>query len=131
MEFYFEKDYLTISYDKSCHAIIAIWKIPATSEELKAGLLAHIPAMKYYNTTKIVTDTVGLGAISPDDTQWTITTWYPLAKEIGWSHWGLIIPQDVFTQMAMENPVENAVNDNVVQSYFDSIEAAKEWIKKF
>jgi hypothetical protein len=131
MEFYFEKDYLTIGYDKSCHAIIAEWKIPATSEELKVGLLEHIPAMEHYKTTKIISDTVGLGALHPDDTQWTITDWFPKASKIGWSHWALIVPQDVFTQISMENPVDNAVNNNVVQSFFDDMEMAKEWIKKF
>jgi hypothetical protein len=33
--------------------------------------------------------------------------------------------------MAMEDPIDNAVNNNVVQSFFDNIETAKEWIKKF
>ncbi|HTJ53264.1 MAG TPA: hypothetical protein VL443_27605 [Cyclobacteriaceae bacterium] len=131
MELYFEKDYLTIGYDKSCNSIIAVWKVPATSEEFRTGLLAHLPAMEHYKTTKIISDTVGLGAIHPDDTQWTITDWYPQASKIGWSHWGLIIPHDVFTQMAMEDPIDNAVNNNVVQSFFDNIETAKEWIKKF
>ncbi len=128
MQTYFENDFITIGYDKVNHVLIHRWIVGPTSLEFREGLNSLIPAMEYFNTGRIITDTTYLGVIHPDDQHWSVTDWFQSALKVGYSQLAIIIPADIFTQMSMEETMSQVANP-VPIAYFESMEAAIDWIK--
>jgi len=54
--------------------------------------------MEYFKTGMVIGDTTYLGAIHPNDQQWSATEWVQSALQVGHSKLALIIPADVFTR---------------------------------
>ncbi len=129
MQNYFETDFVTIGYDKANHVIVLKWLVPPTSDEFREGLNSLITAMEHFITGKLVTDTTYLGTIHPNDQQWSATEWVHGAIKAGYSQIAIIIPADVFTQMSVEDTM-NQVESPFPMAYFNNIEDAIDWIKK-
>jgi len=129
MQNYFETDFVTVSYDKANHLLILKWKVTPTSDEFREGLNSLIPAMEYFKTGMVIGDTTYLGAIHPNDQQWSATEWVQSALQVGHSKLALIIPSDVFTKMSMDGAMSHVVSEYPI-AYFDNMEDAIDWIKK-
>ncbi len=128
MQTYFENDFITIGYDKINHLIVHTWIVPPTSDEFREGLNSLIPAMEFFKTGNIITDTTNLGIIYPDDRQWAVADWFQSALKVGYSQLAVITPDYVFTLMLSEDAMRQA---SLIQTaYFDNMEAAIDWIKK-
>jgi len=130
MQNFFETDYITIGYDKTNHVMLVKWIVAPTSTEYREGLNSFIAAMEHFKTGKIISDATYLGTIHPDDQQWSFTEWFQRAIKVGYSQMALIIPNDVFTQMSVEDTM-NQVAGRFPFAYFDNMETAIEWINQF
>ncbi|HEY8937540.1 MAG TPA: hypothetical protein VIM65_20080, partial [Cyclobacteriaceae bacterium] len=62
--------------------------------------------------------------------QWAVTEFYTNAVKIGYSHAVFLIPEDIFTQMSIEDTVSQ-VSDSIPLTYVTSMEAAVKWLKQF
>ncbi len=129
MQTYFENDFVTIGYDNVNHVIVLKWIIAPTSAEFREGLNSLIPAMEYFKTGKVIGDTTHLGAIHPNDQQWSATEWVQSALQVGHSQLALIIPADVFTKMSMDGAMSHVVSEHPI-AYFENMEGAIDWMKK-
>lgn len=130
MQTYFEKDYITIGYNKDAHAVVSQWTTPPTSDEFRKALDAILAALEHFKTGKQVSDTTHLGAMHPEDQKWVATDWFEKALKAGYSHLAIIVPSDVFTQMSVEDTFSN-VTSPIPYTYFDTMETAIAWIKQF
>ncbi|AYB32037.1 STAS/SEC14 domain-containing protein [Chryseolinea soli] len=128
MQLFFETDYIIISYDKANQVLVGKWKIAPTSAEFREGMNSLIAAMEHFKTGKILTDTTYLGTIHPNDQRWSATEWKQRATKVGYSKIAIIIPADVFTQMAVEDTI-NQLESPLLFAYFNNTEDAIDWIK--
>lgn len=128
MNTYFHNDFVSIRYIEDNHTIICQWLVAPTSSEMKEGSNMVISAMHHFKTGKIVWDTRNLGALHPDDQQWAAVEYYNNAIKAGYSHAAFVIPQDVFTQMSVEDTMSQ-VAGAFPMAYFDNLQEAVEWIK--
>ncbi|HTJ52231.1 MAG TPA: hypothetical protein VL443_22370 [Cyclobacteriaceae bacterium] len=128
MQNHFETDYVTTAYDKANHVVILKWKVAPTSVEFREGLDSIISAMEHFKTGKLIADTTHLGAIHPDDQEWSTTVWAQKAVSAGYSKLALVIPSDIFTKMSVEDTM-NMDKTETPSAYFDTIDAAIDWIK--
>jgi len=130
VEPYFEKDFFAAYFDESDKIIIAEWKIPPTSQEFRNSLNVMIDALQFFNTGKIVFDTLALGALLEADQEWISSDWFGRAVEAGYSKVAFVLSPDVFTKMFVEETVERIAN-RIPTSFFNSRAEAVDWINKF
>jgi hypothetical protein len=129
MQTYFEKDYIIISYDKDVNAVVLKWLTTPTTSEFREGLDALIPAMEYFRTGKLITDTTYLGTLYPHDQEWAATDWLNRALKVGYSHIAIILPDDIFTRMSVEDTMSQVAEGITGAAYFNRLEPAGEWMK--
>lgn len=127
MEIYFDTDYITVKYDPVYHIVISITKVPLTSKEFRSGMMAMLGAMQHFKAGRIVCDVTNLGALLEDDQTWAAKEWRPLAVAAGHSRAAFVVPDDVFTNMSMEDMMEKADNE-VSLAYFNRKEDAIRWV---
>lgn len=127
MQPYFNTDYASIGYDENAGSIVAGFKMPPLSDEFRAYMNALLSAMEYFKTGKIVADTTKMGTLHPHDQEWSYNEWNGKAVKVGYSHAAILLPPDVYSQMAIEDTM-NAVIGAVTFSYFGNMEHALTWI---
>lgn len=127
MEIFFETDYITVKYDPVHHIVVSIVKVPPTSKEFRDGMMAILGAMQRFKAGRVVCDVVGLGAMLEEDQIWTVKEWRPLAVAAGHSKAAFIVPDDIFTNMSMDDMLSMADKD-VSTAYFNRMEDAIRWV---
>lgn len=126
---YITTEFITVNFNITTTAVVAKWLVSPTSVEFREGLDAMLAAMKKFNTGKLVVDTTNLGAIHEEDQNWAASDWYNRARQgTGYHRIAMIVPSDIFTQMSVESTLESVEEKIVDTAYFDSIDAALEWI---
>ena len=128
-EEHFINEFITVHFDGPSSAAVARWLVPPTSSEFREGLELMLTFMKKFHTGKLVVDTTHLGAIHEDDQTWAASDWYDKAIAIGYCKIAMILPTDIFTQMSVENTMASVKENVVSTAYFDTLEAALQWIK--
>ncbi|HTJ53262.1 MAG TPA: hypothetical protein VL443_27595 [Cyclobacteriaceae bacterium] len=130
MQHYFENDHVSIGYDQANHIIITTWLTTPTQSEFRDGMNITIKAIEHFGTGKVIWDTRLLGILHPDDQQWAATEHYNNALKAGYSHAALLIPEDIFSQMSLDDTVSQ-VENLIPVTYTPTVEIAIEWMKQF
>jgi hypothetical protein len=127
MEIYFDTDYKRIEYSAAHHVLIATWKVTPTSAEFRTGMMTMLSAIEHFKTGRLVYDATHSGAILEEDRTWAATEWQALAIAAGHSKVAFLLPDDVFTNMTMEDIMEKA-DKHVSFAYFSRKEDAIQWV---
>ncbi|SKC65149.1 hypothetical protein [Ohtaekwangia koreensis] len=130
MQIYLETECALTTYDENSCSIIITWKIPPLSVEYRDNLKTLLSAMEHFKTGKVVADTTNFGTLHPDDQEWTSSEWIKEAIKVGYSHAAIILPNDAYSQMAIDETMSPIMNI-VTTAYFNNLEAATKWIKQF
>jgi hypothetical protein len=70
-----------------------------------------------------------MGAISPEDQQWSITEWLDNALKVGYNCLAIIVPDEIFTQISVNDIISQVEGKNPVTiQYFNSISEARKWL---
>lgn len=125
---YCDTSYISISYDAASHAVLSIWKTAPTSTEFRMAMNKTIDAIRDHQTGRIVSDTRNLGAISPENQEWSNNDWAPRAIAVGYQKIAIVLPADVFGQISVED-IMNKVGD-LSFHYFNSMEEGIKWISQ-
>lgn len=126
---YFETDYLTVHYNEEFNGVLMEWKTFTTSEELKAGLNKGLACINEKKLTKWLADVRELGAISEEDQKWSNEDWFPRALQSGIKRMAVIVSDDIFNQMTVEEIMLKVKAQDFISQYFDSVDKAKKWLK--
>ncbi|HEY9008554.1 MAG TPA: hypothetical protein VIM75_20590 [Ohtaekwangia sp.] len=127
MEIYLDTDVKRIEYNAAHHILIATWKVAPTSAEFRNGMMAMIKAMEHFKTGRLVYDVTHKGALLEEDQVWAATEWRTQAVAVGHSKVAFVVPEDVFTNMSMEDMMEKA-DKEVSFAYFGRKEDAIRWV---
>jgi len=77
---------------------------------------------------KVLTDTRTMGAISPEDQDWTIQEWLLRAFKVNYRRIAVVISKDIFNQMSVEDIMNRVEGVDFVTKYFPSVEEGKAWL---
>jgi hypothetical protein len=102
--------------------------MPPLSNEFRTYMQALLTAMEHFKTGKIVADTSKMGTLHPDDQEWSYSVWNDMAVKVGYSHAAILLPGDIYSQMAIEDTM-NGASGSLSFSYFENMESALTWIK--
>ena len=123
--------FIKLDYDQNIDCIVSEWLTPPTSSEFREGMHASIEMMKEFKTGKLISDTTNLGAMSPEDMEWSSTEWVAEALKVGYHKFACILPQDIFTLMSVQETMDKVKPDQLVDvKYFSDRKEAEKWMKK-
>ncbi len=125
----FKTDYLSIAHETSDNIIQMNWTTTPSSPEFRKGMGELINAIRETKCGKVVTDTRKLGAISPEDQEWSATEWATEAIKTGYRKLAIVMPEDVFGLMSVEDTMNSVQSDQLVSfGYFRTTDEAKKWL---
>jgi hypothetical protein len=125
---YFQTPYLVLQYNDQEKYTAASWQHFPLSDEFRAGMDQIIRVMEEKKIGKVLTDTRKMGAISPDDQDWSINDWLPRAFAAGYRRIAIVISEDIFNQMSVEDIMSRVEGVDFVTKYFPSLEAGRQWL---
>jgi len=120
--------FVSISHDDHNDVLELEWLATPTSEELKDGLNQALDIVKSKKVTKWIGDVRHMGAIDPTDQEWINTKWFPSLLQAGIKRMGVIVGDDIFNQMSVEDIMSKVESAKFVSQYFSSTSDAKAWV---
>ncbi len=128
METKFDNTVVTVFYDKAIDSVIFDWKQAPTSTEFREALNKGLEVVQSTHCKNWIGDCTNLGAIDDVDQNWSNTEWFPKALGAGISKMGVIVSDDVFNQMSVDQIMSNVESANFVSQYFPDKDKARNWI---
>jgi hypothetical protein len=106
------------------------WGSMVDEQEFREAMDKVIDLMKENGTGKILSNSTQLGALSEEDQVWSVEDWLPRALAIGYSAIAIIVSEDIFGQMAVEDVLNSVSEKSPIKiQYFDNEEKATEWME--
>ena len=105
------------------------WGASFDENEFRQGMNDLIKMMKEHQTGKILSNNLNMGAIDEADQQWSVEDWLPRALAVGYSAIAIIVSEDLFGKMAVEDILDDASSKSPIKiNYFDGEEKAIKWL---
>ncbi len=92
------------------------------------ALMQGYDLMNKNHATKWLSDDRGNSALSPEDSQWAQTVWFPAVKAAGWKHWAVVLPEKVVGQLNMKQWVDMYKGLGINSQVFDDPAKAMAWL---
>jgi hypothetical protein len=118
----------TVGYDADVPCVIMNWQGYATSREFRDANERVLGVLAERKTTKLLGDIKQFVLIGADDQQWLSSDWIPRAMQAGLRTVALITPVFYFNRVAVENVGQTLDPDKLILQYFDSRDAARQWL---
>lgn len=125
----FENEVARIFIDTKVKSVRVEWVTAPTSKEYREVLNKGLAFLKENKFIRWIGDVRHLGAVAEEDQQWSNTIWFPEALEAGISRIGIIVSDDIFNQLSVEEIMSRVDNAELSSHYFSSPEEAMSWIK--
>jgi hypothetical protein len=128
METKFDNSVVTVYFDKAIDSVIFDWKTAPTSNEFREALNTGLQVVQETKCKNWIGDCTNLGAIDEADQNWSNVEWFPKALVSGISKMGVIVADDVFNQMSVDQIMSKVESANFESQYFPTKEKARSWI---
>lgn len=127
---YVDEPYLSIRWDGVHHHVFSEWRAFANSEELRAGLMKGIRAIREHSATSWVSDARKMKVFVHEDQKWAKEIWMPLAVRAGLKRLAFVTAPTGLGKLTIED-VSVLYNEAGLQSHtFDSMAAARHWVSE-
>lgn len=77
---------------------------------------------------KWLSDDRGNGPLTPEDSEWAVTSWSPRVTAAGWKYWAVVMPEKVIGQMNMTGWIKMYAQKGVTVAAFTEPEPALKWL---
>ena len=84
--------------------------------------------LKKYGATKWLSDDRENMALTPEDSQWATTNWFPRSVKEGWKTWALVVPTDTMAKLNMKEFVDQYFEQGLRIMVFTDPEEALQWL---
>lgn len=124
--------YWTINFDETSKIINPEWNektAEMTDSEYKAEMEKYTELVEEYKPQKALIDCLQLYYVIPPKVQeWTNTTLFPRILGAGVNKVAILFPEDIITQLSLEQVMEEVLGQKFVTNYFSDKDKAKEWL---
>lgn len=124
-----KNEFAIISHRDDIKSVQLDWQGYVPTQQFREALSSGVDVAKKHNLTGWLGNTRLLGVISVEDQQWTNEVWFPSALSAGIKYIALVVPEDIFSQVSVDNIIDNAEGDFQTR-YFNSVEEAAAWLKE-
>ena len=105
------------------------WEFMIYEQLFRDGMNKLIDMMKKHKTGRVLSNVVELGALTENDQKWSVNDWLPRALAAGYSAIAVVISEELFGKMAVEDVLNDAAEKSPIQiQYFDNEDIAAEWL---
>ena len=87
-----------------------------------------VELLKANGAHKWLSDDRGNSEITPEDTAWGATVWFPSALAAGWKHWAIVMPAKQAGQMDMNRRIDQWRAAGLNARVFEDPEPAFAWL---
>ncbi|MCC5945614.1 MAG: hypothetical protein JJT94_11820 [Bernardetiaceae bacterium] len=127
-----ENKYVKIVLDQDAMILKVIWS-EATEDmedkDFREGLIRYAEMVELYKPAKVLVNTkVFKMAIPPDTQEWVDTYIQPRALQAGVKYFAYIVSEDLFSQVSIEQTMEENTAQNFTTQYFESEDTAVTWL---
>lgn len=113
----FENEYFSLWYHSEKKIIHHKFHKYLFGQPLRDCLMKGLEQLQKSGAQKWLSDDTNNSALSPEDTKWSQEIWAPKARESGWKHWAIVLPEAVIGKLNMKQFVrinaEHGVNVKV------------------
>lgn len=125
----FENSVAKISFNREASVIEVEWIQTPTSREFREILTKGLGFVQETKVSQWIGDVRHLGAISEEDQQWSTNEWFPEAIVSGIKKMGVIVSDDVFNQLSVEEIMSKVAVVDFSSRYFASRADALSWMQ--
>lgn len=126
--------FLSISNLPEASAVAIEWlpdSSKMTDDEFKSEVYAEREALEKVHPTAILANTLKMGyTIPPELQEWHNGVMDPVFAKIGLKKLAILVSQDFFSQIAVEQLIDDSSQASLLTKYFENEQAAINWIKE-
>jgi hypothetical protein len=126
---YYDERWLTIRWDDSVHAVWAEYKGYAEGEEFRAGHEVGLNLLRQKRASRWVSDARQLAPVRQVDQEWTNNDFFPRGIAFGWRWLAIVSPKAAVARMSAKQVISKINKTNFTTNNFDSMEAARAWLR--
>ena len=97
-------------------------------DSFRSVLMQGCDLMATNGASKWLSDDRGNSALTPEDSAWATTVWFPAVKAAGWKHWAVVLPESVVGQLNMRQWVDMYKGLGINSQVFTDPAKAMEWL---
>jgi len=129
-DIYVDEPYLSIRWDVLHNHVFSEWRGFANSAELRRCLLKGIEAIRDNRAAAYVSDARKLKVIVREDQEWIKETWMPLAINAGLKRLAFVTSSTGLGRLTIADVVTLVDDHGVKSRTFDSLTAARQWVRQ-
>jgi len=118
-----------VFYDTTIDAVVMNWNGYATSEQFKEGTELMLNTLIQNKATKVLANIKDMAIIGMEDQRWLDTQFLPRATQFGFNAIAIVRPKNYFNNVAVETISYKVEKDKLAITFFDDVDAAKEWLR--
>lgn len=128
-----QNDFLTIVQLREIQGIAIQWQeasIRMSEDDFRKAIMAEKEAIDAVKPRAIFADTLNMRyTITPELQEWHNTIIFPAFEAAGTRKLGILVSQDLFAQIAIEQLIDDGSTQDIQTRYFSSAEGALEWLR--
>ncbi len=126
---HFDEPWLTIYWDDYCNAVRMEWKSYVEGDQARLGLEAGLGLLQKNRCSRWLADVRCLGPVRQIDQDWVNQDWFPRAIAAGLRYMATVTPTSVIASMTVRRIMSRVNEVDMLNSYFDDLEHAREWLR--
>ncbi|MBL6446025.1 STAS/SEC14 domain-containing protein [Fulvivirga sp. 29W222] len=127
MKLLLEHDKANLQFNEETNSIELIWKKYHDEASYRLMFTQGVKLLKEYGATGWLSDIRKEGVVGPTISSWMQKEILPVAIANGLKKVAIVMDADVFKEFYVKNIERNVAQG--IMKYFDSVEAAHEWLK--
>lgn len=128
---YFETPFAKVVWDEATNCVIVTFKGYAEGNDFREPLHKALELLKLKKTSRWITDVRDMRVTKLEDQDWAATEWHKEFVASGVQYPTVVVPTNVLGQMSMQRVMTKVkqTDDHLETTYFDSVDAAKNWLQ--
>jgi hypothetical protein len=124
---FFQTPNIKLEYDSQLKQVVQTWYNFVPSEDFRKAIKITLEFVINNDVVSIISDTLKQNAVKPEDSEFAAGVMEELFRE-GVMAMAFIIPEDIFTKMALKKFADIDQKNQHKVEYFQSIAEARIWI---
>lgn len=102
-----DNEFATLVFHEEQKIVHHTFHKPIGGDDFRAVLNNGVELLRKHQAHKWLSDDRANSALSDADTQWSMTNWFPRAKEAGWQYWALVVPPSIMARLNLKEFVDS------------------------
>lgn len=124
-----DNEFATLTYHPDSKIVHHVFHKPIGGQEFRNILNSGVDLLHKYGAQKWLSDDRENSALPQEDTDWSMTDWFPRARSAGWQYWALVVPPDILARMNLKEFVDMYYEQGLRIMVFTNPDEAKTWLE--